>query len=791
MTDTRFSFSVAGIRLSMLYSRSNIPPLNEEAAIMDVRPLYCPQCRMPTFSTTVRLVREACGHLKCRQCLLQEEHGCRQCAERRFLPHNQQQQQQQQLQNYPNNNQTAIQIKSEFPVHNNNNVNYQQQQQQHQPTENEYPDIGNGGSCSNGSGISKASGEKETVSETDIVEFRAKLNATLTWVNLCDFVTLDDELEWLSCQYMSRIHDVLANESGNSAVIERGKKVGLEYVKKIAQNLPQIESTTSDQQEQQQQQQQPVTSPITPKVKRKRNSIHHENYSHIVKNEELDPPEYLCTICKRQFKNRLNIRYHIACADKSAGHKCDECDRIFKSSSHLTYHKRTAHGGEKPYKCRFCEKAFAQSVKLKRHERTHTGERPFQCQVCKHSFTTKYNLKEHENIHKAEKPYICSFCGSSFADRNNLRRHESSHVKQQQQQQLHTDDREQNTIRCELCHRFCSDLRELRRHEHACHPDMETLHTPIESAVTNEVHALQSSCPSFNMSTPQMESNNAQYNNDIHWDSPPLSADIQTPPFGDPPLIANNNPSPLITSGGSFEAASTSPSAAGESEVRLSAFNQVKELLRQVKPDEIGKLIETLSSKERRGLIQILRAEADAKKKNKEQPQQQQQQPQQQQPMPVIISNSFDAFSDISTGSKKEFLRRYKRQILKESGSSCGSSSVGSIQFPTAANSITAFERQQLMNDLNVSEESGFVRQEIVEHKMNKDQSRQLINSFESIMQGIHKVIKEQETPSQSKFAPTNVNANPDNSGSGTVLVTNRGLRKVGFFIKDEDEEFM
>ena len=161
--------------------------------------------------------------------------------------------------------------------------------------------------------------------------------------------------------------------------------------------------------------------------KRKRNSIDHENYAHIVKKMHLTPPEYQCTICNRQFKNRLNIRYHIACADKSAGHACKECTRIFKSSSHLTYHMRTAHGGEKPYKCSFCEKAFAQSVKLKRHERTHTGERPFKCDVCQHTFTTKYNLKEHENIHKSEKPYSCQTCSMRFADRNNLRRHEMTH----------------------------------------------------------------------------------------------------------------------------------------------------------------------------------------------------------------------------------------------------------------------------------------------------------------------------------------------------------------------------
>ena len=69
----------------------------------EAQPFYCPQCRMPSFNINSRLVREACGHLKCRKCLLQEDAGCLQCLEelrtqeKQLQQHHQKRQQEQQL----------------------------------------------------------------------------------------------------------------------------------------------------------------------------------------------------------------------------------------------------------------------------------------------------------------------------------------------------------------------------------------------------------------------------------------------------------------------------------------------------------------------------------------------------------------------------------------------------------------------------------------------------------------------------------------------------------------------
>ena len=53
------------------------------------------------------------------------------------------------------------------------------------------------------------------------------------------------------------------------------------------------------------------------------------------------------------------------------------------------------HSGEKPFQCRFCRKAFAQSGNLIAHERIHTGEKPYQCEKCGKRFTQSSAYKNH------------------------------------------------------------------------------------------------------------------------------------------------------------------------------------------------------------------------------------------------------------------------------------------------------------------------------------------------------------------------------------------------------------
>ncbi|XP_067057036.1 PR domain zinc finger protein 12-like [Acropora muricata] len=88
--------------------------------------------------------------------------------------------------------------------------------------------------------------------------------------------------------------------------------------------------------------------------------------------------------------------------------KCTLCRRGFNSRSNLRSHMRI-HTLEKPFQCKYCKKSFSQSSTLRNHTRLHTGEKPYKCIVCHFAYSQLAGLRAHQKsarhrpLHEAAK----------------------------------------------------------------------------------------------------------------------------------------------------------------------------------------------------------------------------------------------------------------------------------------------------------------------------------------------------------------------------------------------------
>lgn len=205
--------------------------------------------------------------------------------------------------------------------------------------------------------------------------------------------------------------------------------------------------------------------------------------------------EQRCSECSMPFPSLKSLHQH--CTEAHGGPpakkkktdqvSCDMCDKTFKHSSGLLYHKRTEHFEERPYACEECGAKFAATSSLKNHMRLHTGEKPFHCKHCDMSFSVAAALSYHTKKKHAEgKMYCCQYCSASFAQSIELTRHVRTHTgdkpyvcrecgkgfKQANGLSVHLQNFHNITEPhdCQKCRVSFSSLDELRQHIQEVHP---------------------------------------------------------------------------------------------------------------------------------------------------------------------------------------------------------------------------------------------------------------------------------------------------------------------------------
>ncbi|XP_015596142.1 zinc finger protein 394 [Cephus cinctus] len=383
----------------------------------------CPNCRQLTNASFSRLVKDTCGHTKCRMCLVYEEQGCKACQ-----------------------NEHQIKTIGNF----------------------DYPPA-----------TAQLSGDTTSPDkETTIVNEEVILPLELVINKLPDPFEIESSetiinplieesihIDRLSIhKEMPNICESISNNNGNThdtTILHIPKMEPLELISSIRTHLEEStdqpkgndlsdvskpEARTSESENVKVDSNYP-SKEKAPKNKKQRKYPDRSHISVIPGS----PEKYKCGVCGKIFRNKKGKCYHDACVTGIKPYQCTICDKSFVKRSHFEYHERV-HSGYKPYKCTLCDKAFPQKNKLNRHMYSHNKEKQFICTKCGKGYSKRDDLRNHLNLHAGLAPYSCKVCGKSFRMLTNLKRH------------MHTHSSERPHV-CEQCGKSFKDKSLLVRHK--------------------------------------------------------------------------------------------------------------------------------------------------------------------------------------------------------------------------------------------------------------------------------------------------------------------------------------
>ncbi|XP_043478711.1 zinc finger protein 2 homolog isoform X2 [Leptopilina heterotoma] len=373
----------------------------------------CPNCGKLTNTTQTRLVKDSCGHTKCRMCLLHEEYGCKSCdSEKQF----------QQIGSF------------DYPVRRLSKPN---------KTEIENSESSNSNTSTKHENLLVNKLINYEFTPCDLSTEKEKPNFTVNTETVSyaienDSVEIDDWSLKIDEESKSDETEVLALTKDNNPDNEdSGKEKALKNRRKFVDRSHISILPGSPER---------YKCDACGKIFRsKKGTCYHDSCVTGIR-------PYQCTLCNRSFVKRSHFEYHERTHTGYKPFKCTLCDKAFIQNNKLNRHM-LSHSKLKPFTCNNCGNSYRKKDDLKYHMTIHssTAPTPFQCKICGKTFRVSSNLKRHVLIHSNDRPHVCDQCNKGFKDKSLLKRHERIHEKER-------------PFSCAHCSRFFLSKSELRRH---------------------------------------------------------------------------------------------------------------------------------------------------------------------------------------------------------------------------------------------------------------------------------------------------------------------------------------
>jgi len=139
------------------------------------------------------------------------------------------------------------------------------------------------------------------------------------------------------------------------------------------------------------------------------------------KYNQYDRKTYYCDVCSEKFTKFNDLITHDSTVhiDLLKNFNCKNCGKLFLSKGRLEIHEMVHR--EKLFQCQLCQKKFTLQKTLDNHLNVHIGL--YTCQQCGYKAQNMFTLKTHESTHSLVKNHSCKECEKSFATSSSLRRH--------------------------------------------------------------------------------------------------------------------------------------------------------------------------------------------------------------------------------------------------------------------------------------------------------------------------------------------------------------------------------